>query len=1552
MAKTLIEGFQLSPQQKRLWLLQKNDPAGAYRAQVALLLQGTLQHETLREALQEVVRRFEILRTTFQFVPGMALPLQVINNEDWANIAWGEEANLEGMAPAEQEARVEALFQAARQAPLNYEAGPLIQASLAALGPERHLLLLSLPALYADLPTLHNLAAELHRAYERLAPEGEDEPIQHVAVSEWVYELLDSEDAQPGKEYWGKQYRADALGLQLPLGQATAEQAGFAAQTIRRTLDPKVFARIERLVVRQGSSVPAFMLACWQALLWRLADAPTVVVGTAFDGRPDEELQGVLGPLTRHLPLAATLERGQRFEQVLEQITASYNDALTWQDCFTWKTWSGSDEAHSANAFFPACFEFEAPAPTFEGDTLSVSVYQHAVYPDRFQLKLSCTPAGNTLLTTFAYDGARFSAAEIERLAERFQTFVASAAENPARPIRALEIVGPAERQQVVVAFNESCIPPVEEACLHQLFEAQAARTPERMAAVYEDPETGQVSSLSFGELNRRANQLAHHLRSLGVGAEAYVGLCTERSVEMVVGVLGILKAGAAYLPLDPTFPTDRLGFMLADTRSPVIVTQQRFEALLAEFPAKVVSIDAPSGALASASGENPANIARPDNVAYAIYTSGSTGKPKGVLIEHRSPINLMAGLLEAVYSWRRRPTERVSLNAPLIFDASMQQLVMLLQGYTLEIIPQSVRIDGPAYVNYLKRHRVDALDCTPSQLQILVHAGLLEDPDATPDLILTAGEAIDQQLWQRLQRSPYTTCFNIYGPTECTVDATAYRVSTDASPTPTIGRPLAHYQLYILDDAHQLVPVGSAGELYIGGVGLARGYLKRADLTAEKFVPDPFSTQPGGRLYRTGDLARWRPDGNLEFLGRVDHQVKIRGFRIELGEIETVLREAPDVQDAVVIVREDRADDKRLVAYLTLVNAQASGLVKTLRAQMQQRLPEYMVPSDIVVLPSLPLTPSGKVDRKALPAPEQVTSEEQSQGAAPRTPVEEMLLGIWLSLLNIKQMGVHDNFFELGGHSLLAIQLVSRIRDAFGIELPLNSFFNTPTIAGLAAVVERLQRQKQGVEAPPLQPVKREGHPPLSFAQQRLWFLYQLDPKNTNYNMPGAVQITGSLDVAALERSVSEIVRRHETLRTTFALFDEQPVQVIAPSAPLHFPLIDLRGQSAEAQEAEVVRLALEEATRPFNLTEGPLLRVCLVRLAEDKHVALFTMHHIVSDGWSMGVMIREMAALYEAFAAGKPSPLPELPIQYADFAMWQRGWLQGETLEKQIAYWREQLRGAPPLLALPSTRPRSAVQTFNGASRMFTLAPDLSEGLRSLSREEGVTLFMPLLAAFKTLLFHYSNQEDVVVGTDSANRNRAEVEGLIGFFVNQLVLRTDLSGDPSFRDLLKRVREVALGAYTHEDLPFNKLVETLNPERATSHSPLFQAKIVFQNAPIPPMELGNLTLTPLGVEDARAKFDLLLNLWDQEAGIVGEFVYNTDLFDASTIDRIIGHFTLVLEAVAEQPELRLSELRERLVVADQTQQQKKTQELHEARLQKFQKIKRKEIGESQPTR
>ncbi|MBD1909176.1 amino acid adenylation domain-containing protein [Leptolyngbya sp. FACHB-16] len=1010
--------------------------------------------------------------------------------------------------------------------------------------------------------------------------------------------------------------------------------------------------------------------------------------------------------------------------------------------------------------------------------------------------------------------------------------------------------------------------------------------------------------SLTYQALDEQANQLAHYLQGLGVGPDVLVGVCFERSLEMIIAILGVLKAGGAYVPLDPAYPTERLAFMLGNAGVSVLLTQSH---LLGCFPAPkaVVVCLEENAAIARQSTTKPHTPVTPEHLAYVIYTSGSTGKPKGVAMPHRPLLNLI--------SWQAEhsivTTGKTLQFSPISFDVSFQEIFSTLAvGGTLVLVTEEMRRDPLNLLRSLEQMKIERLFLPFVALQQLaeVAQGVGIAPSSLREVI-TAGEQlrITPAIAHWFGQLPHCSLHNHYGPSESHV-VTAFHLTgspSDWALLPPIGKPISNTQIHLLDAQHQPVAVGEPGEIYIGGMCLAHGYLHRSDVTAERFIT---STVLKERLYKTGDLARYLPDGNLEYLGRLDQQVKIRGYRIEPGEIEAVLEQHPAVRAAVVGVYVDATGDQQLVGYVvpqeTVVQSQ---LVRELRQFLQAQLPAYMVPGAIACLDHLPLTPSGKVDRQRLPIPD-LTADLTV--AAPETPMQALLAEIWEEVLGLKQVGIHHSFLDLGGHSLRAIQVVSRIRDRLHIELPLRCLFESPTIAQLAEQLETAQ-DLTGKALIPIQPISRDSQLPLSSMQESLWFLDQLMPNHPFYNVPEAFCLQGCLNVAAMQASFQAIVERHESVRTVFRSVAGKPVQVIQPAPAFPLPVVNLTLLNSSDVEQELQAFLLKEAQIPFNLAEDLLLRATLFQIGETEHVLLVNLHHIVTDGWSIAVLLEELATFYQAFTLQQEPALSALPIQYADFAVWQRQGLQRERQADQLAYWQQQLKDLP-LLQLPGDRPRPATPTYQGARQFFTLSQSLTQQLKDLSRQSGVTLFVTLLSAFQTLLLHYTGQEDLPVGSLVANRSYSELEKLIGFFVNTLVLRTDVSGAPSFRELMQRVRAVTLDAYAHQEFPFEQLVQALHPDRDLNQNPLVQVLFNLQNTPTTVWDVPALTLSHLPLDNQTAKFDLLLELTETPTGLTGFFEYSTDLFNGATIARILANFQMLLETIVANPDQSIVEM------------------------------------------
>jgi amino acid adenylation domain-containing protein len=1114
------------------------------------------------------------------------------------------------------------------------------------------------------------------------------------------------------------------------------------------------------------------------------------------------------------------------------------------------------------------------------------------------EVTLSFARAGRRLSCRIGYRPERLRRNDLSRFVLQLREMLDRGLRESRRPLWDLALLTAAERQLLVVELNGEVAGASDSPCLHQMFEAQVARTPDAIAL------TWRGEKVSYRCLDTRANRWAHRLRGLGVGPEVRVGLLLERSPHLVVALLAVLKAGGAYLPAEPGQPRERLRFLLADSQIGLVLTESRF---LGRVPGSIPVLRLDGGDPAPGEAD-PGGGATADNLAYVLYTSGSTGQPKGVMVPHRGVVNYLAWCIRA---YGVAGGEGCPVHSPIGFDLTITSLFSpLVTGRRVDLLPDGRPIEELcAALSDASGYSLVKL--TPSHLEALAH--WLPAPAAAhaARTFVIGGEELRQEHLAFLRRAaPRTRLVNEYGPTEAVVGCCVYEVPAGAVAPGTvpIGRPIAGARLLVLDSDLEPVPMAVAGELFIGGVGLARGYLGLPERTAERFVPDPFSDLPGARLYRTGDLVRWRASGNLEFLGRGDHQVKIQGHRVELGEIEAVLVRHPRVEAAVVSLREDLPGRRLLVAYV--VSADGDPAPGELRAFLGERLPVYMVPQAFLALAALPLTGNGKIDRAALPALAQGTPVGP---ATAKSPVEELLLGIWREVLGRSDVGPAADFFALGGQSLLATRVAARVRDALGVEVAPSALFESPTLAGFSARIEAALAMRAGEEerVAAIERVPGRQEPVLTIAQEHLWFLDHLKPDTAAFNIPAGLRVKGRLDRPALARSFGEIVRRHEALRTLFPTRAGEPAPIVVPPHPWNVPVVDLGGLPDERREPTAAALASAEAVRPFDLARGPLLRVKALRIQAEEHLLLIVVHHIVSDGWSMAVLIGELVDLYQGFARGELEPLPELPIQYADYAAWQRGRLTAELFGRHLRYWQRRLAGAPQETSLPSDRPRPNVRRMRGALHHVAFPSELSGALRELASREGATLFMTLLAGFAVLLGGASGKDDIVIGTDFANRVRTETEGLIGLFVNQLALRIDASGDPTFRELMAGVRQVALAAYFHQEVPFGKLVESLRLARRPQLSPLFQVKLIVQNFSLPSLDVPPLRLAPVPLDSRTCQLDLVLAFWETPAGLRGWINYDTDLFETATVVRLFERYRDLLESAVARPDSPASHLR-----------------------------------------
>lgn len=1480
--RTNNSSAEVSFAQQRLWFLdQIEENRALYNVPRAMRLSGALDIPALQRTLNELVSRHEPFRTYFDSVDGALR--QIISETAELPLA---------RIDLSDEARATEIICEESLRPFDLARGPIIRATLLRLAEHEHILLLCTHHIVSDAWSAGILFRELEALYNAFSTGGpsplEPLPIQYADYAEWQRKWLQGEALESQLSYWKNQLHGVTGILDLPTDRPRAAgQLSRGAYKVH-TLSSDLSSRLAELSKREGVTLFMTLLAAFQTLLWRYSNQDDIVVGSPIAGRNRVELEDLIGFFINTLVLRANLSGNPTFRALLDQVKETAVGAYAHQDLPFEKLVEELQPQRdlNRNPLFQVMFQVQntaPPQPNLNG--LSTSRIKIPTETAKFDLLLLVREQDDALLCVMEYNSDLFDGETIERMLRNYASLLESIVTNPDAHIADLPLLTTAQRQQILIEWNATNVEFPYQKSIHQIFHEQAQLTPDDVAIVCD------TRRLTFAELNARANQLAQYLCKRGVGPEVRIAICVERSVEMIVGLLAILKAGGTYVPLEPTFPEERIAFIQSDSQARVLLTQQH---LSISWTGETIYLDSDWPEIARETPEAPVETASAENSAHVIYTSGSTGRPKGVVSSHRASINRFA------WMWRAYPfvpSEVCCQKTSLSFVDSIWEIFgPLLQGVPLVIIPDDVVKDPQRFINALATNNVTRLVLVPSLLRVMLELNEdLAQQLGKLRICVCSGETLPVELATSFRKLlPQTLLINLYGSSEVAADVLCYEVErTERLATIPLGRPIANTSVYVLDSSFQPVPVDVPGEICISGEGLARGYLNQPTLTAEKFVPDPFSHEGGARLFRTGDIGRYLPDGNIEYRGRRDHQVKVRGFRIELGEIEAQLATHPQVNQVVAVTSDSERGEKQIVAYVV-----ADGEVSTdeLRGYLSRKLPGYMIPAAFVFLDAFPLTASGKINRLALPRPGPVARKEF---VAPRTPVEKILAGIWSDVLNVAEIGVNDDFFGLGGHSLLLARIASRIRKACNIDLSLRVLFEASTVAELAKRVEAATQIAS--EDVPLVGVERA--PTLSFAQERLWFFDQIEPDSGAYNIPRMLRLRGPLDVHALQRSVNEIVLRHEVLRTSFINDNGKPILSIAENAAVDIQLIN----SVE----QVQELASEEARRPFNLSRGPLLRMTLLQLGHDDHVLLVTTHHIISDAWSVGIFMRELVTCYNAFSRGGSPALAPLALQYSDFASWQREWLSGPRLQTQLDYWRQTLEGAPPVIDLPADRPRPVSRSFRGARHSFVIGNPTLEKLKTAARASNATLFMTLLTAFQSLLSCLTNANDLVVGSPTAGRNQSETEALIGYFANTIILRAQFSGDPAFRESLARTRESAIAAFANQDLPFEKLVDELKPVRTPSYNPLFQVWFVLQNVEIEREEFRDLSMESMAIDNATTRHDLQLTLWESANGLEGAFTYSTDLFDAETIEGIAEQFKTLIGLVAEQPDIKLSALR-----------------------------------------
>jgi amino acid adenylation domain-containing protein len=1468
----------LSFGQHRLWFLDRLQPeATDYLSPVALRLRGAIDMAALGGALAKIVARHEVLRTRCRQVDGE--PTQLVDPPGPVPV---ERVELTGLDPAAREASVHTVIAADLATPFDLERQWPIRATVIRLAEAEHVLLLTMHHSAFDGWSVDILAAELTEWYADRESTVDPLPVQYADFAVWQRELLAGGALAGQLDYWRNRL-AGLAPLELPTDRPRPPVRDSAGDGHAFTVPSELARTLTKLGRGQGATPFMVLLAAFQVLLGRYTGQADVAVGTPVAGRDRAEIEKLIGFFVNTVVMRADLSGEPSFVALLNQVRRGAVDAYANADLPFERL---VDELRptrdmSRNPLFGVLFDLRHARRTpFRLAGIEVEPLGVDLRIAKFDLSLTVDEQPDGELWCFLdYATALFDRATIERMAGHFGRLLESIATDPDAPVSRLDLLTPAEREQLLVGWRGQRLERPQKT-LPELFADQARSTPDAPAVVSDGHE------LTYARLNAMANQLADHLRSIGVGAETPVAVAMRRDVDLVISLIAVLKAGACFVPLDPDYPADRLAFMVRDSGASVVLTQSAVAGELAAGEATVLAVDTLWDRLAACSVDDPPPV-DPLGAAYVMYTSGSTGEPKGVVVTHAGIRNRV---LWAVDRHRLGPADRLLQKTTIGFDAAMWEfLAPLVSGGAVVPAPDGVQRDAAAMVRAVVEHDITVLQLVPSMLRLLV-----EEPGLAGcrslRMIFCGGEALPARLCARVREILDVEVFNTFGMTECSIDVTA-ALFDPAEPGEIVpaGTALPNTQILVLDAADNPVPIGLPGEICVAGVHLARGYTNRPGATAKRFTPNPFATVPGDRLCRSGDLGRWRADGSLEVLGRLDHQVKVNGVRIELGEIEAALGAHPGVRAGIVGVHQPSAGDKRLVAYVLPADGARPDAAE-LRAHLGQRLPAPMLPSIFLTIDELPLTSSGKVDRTALPVPDGHRSDLAGEYVEPSTPDECVVAAVWADVLGVDRVGARDNFFELGGHSLLATRVIFRLRQVLGVELPLADMFTTPTVAGVA---ELLGLRRSGSGSTLITPVPGSDDLALSFAQQRLWFLDQLDPGSTEYLVPFALRVRGSLDAEALEAALADVIARHETLRTRYVAVDGEPVQVIDPPRPL-------RLQRTELGERDLARVVDEESLHPIALDREWPIRARLVRVATDEHLFLLTMHHIAGDAWSTGLLFAELTGRYRAHLADAPSPVDALPVRYADFAAWQRDWFTGAVQEGELAYWRDRLAGLTPT-ELPTDRPRAAQRDFAGAYVSVDVPAGTGDAVLGIGRTLGATPFMVLLAAFQVLLAKYTGERDVVVGTPVAGRTRAETADMIGLFVNTLVLRGDVAGEPGFTELVARVRDAAVRDYPHQDLPFEQLVDEFAPERDLSRNPLFQIMFEADAAGQTALALGDAVLEPVHGTWHAAKFDLSVRVEHRpDAALTVHFEYATALFDRATIERMAGHFVRLLESIA----------------------------------------------------
>jgi amino acid adenylation domain-containing protein len=1462
-------------------------------------------------------------------------PVQIVQPSAEVSI---KTVDLSSLSEDTRQTEIALIIKSETERPFDLSTGQLLRWTVIRARDNDHVLILTTHHSVSDAWSMGILTRELWSVYEAFSI-GKPSPldplqIQYSDYAVWQRNWLQGDVLESQLSYW-KERLNDVSILNMPTDRPRKPRQSFCGARLAIVLPEDLTRSLNELSNRFAGTPFMTLLAAFQVLLYRYTGQEDVVVGSPIANRRRPEVEGLIGFFVNTLVLRADLSGHPSFSEFLSQVRDTCVGSDTNQDLPFEKLVQElqPERDQSRNPLFQVMFVLQNATRPFTGiPGLRIEPLEVATARSPFDLSLFLREREGKYIGYIEYSTDLFDRDRIERMAGHFQTLLEGIVSDPDQSIATLPILTEAERHQILVEWNNTAADYPKDKCIQHLFEEQVERTPDAVAVEFEDKQ------ITYRELNLKANQLAHYLMTLGIDPEKLVGICVERSIEMVVGLLGILKAGGAYVPLDPAYPKERLRFMLEDSRVLVLLTQEKLigdrgwrvenggppgvredgtskiddsgdpeflrpgsgQASIFNPRLQVVCLDRHWPLIAQQNGGNPELALSPHNLAYVIYTSGSTGEPKGVAIEHRNTVNLLCWA-KGTYG----PSELAGVlgSTSICFDLSVFEFFVPLSWGGKIILAENVLSLREGI-----HQGITLVNTVPSAMAALLAAGSLPGSVRVVNL---AGEPVRPELVNQLYRTgTIEKVYDLYGPSETTTYSTfSHRAPNGRA---TIGRPIANTKIYLLDSNCQPVPVGVPGEIFIGGAGVARGYLDRPDLTKEKFISDPFTGQPGTRLYYTGDLARYLPDGNIEFLGRRDNQVKIRGYRIELGEIESVLNQHPAVKDSVLMVRARYPLEETITAYV-VPKHQSVSLVGRLRRYLIDKLPHYMIPSNLVILDSFPLSTNGKIDRNALPGIENPKPQIIDNFTEPTTEIEKLVAQTWRDVLKIENIGIHDNFFWVGGNSLLAVQIASRLQETFTKTVPLQTIFEAPTVATLAREIENLFRGAEIPTLPTIVRVPRDAPLPLSMNQEHLWYLDQMIPGTPFFNIPCVYRLIGHLNVTVLQTALKEIIRRHEAFRTTFTTIDGRPVQIIHAPSDFEPPMVDLQNFSDSNLAQMADDLIAKETKIAFDLSVGPLIRTKLLHASERESLLVITVHHIISDQWSMQLFSNELVALYDAFFHGLPSPLPEPPIQFVDYACWERGLLEKGLFDEHLSNYSKQFDSRSPRLEFQNVK-QTPELTFHTNRLSIEFDRTLFSGIKDLARRENCTPFMVLISAVTSLLYSYSGQPDIRIGTLVANRHHKNTADAIGYFVNTVILHIRVQEELTYRQLLKRVREECVAAYAYQAVPFEKMARTLEEREGVNRSELFQVLFNYDNIKVGPTRTDDLSIAvdnwqrPIGSSEPMfTTLDLIFNMREKPTTLTGRVDFRPDSMDECFVRQMINHFQITLQRAVVEPELRV---------------------------------------------